>query len=420
MASFISDKRSGACDVNVTTIDDTPHKSLIFPTFNPGFGILMNKKDDIQADLIPGLFSASLTDTVLPYVHVRPVLQGPIGMRELLHENDQFVIKTTIGLHQVSDKCTPIPVAKVKPRASPSTDPLFTHETLFNPFMASPSAQEPWPTSSLTSKKQTTRHGLDDLCTAAAIVEGNEPARFFFDTETRYRQNSGEYYQAYATPRQRSSSYSTSRHRTPSARSDGFDTDTSTASLNSRRSHRYTPTAPRPGIGFGRVNVSHQRTNSDASVSSTLISEDDIPETTRYASVTTSVVSFHEAISQLIKPDVLDHLFPERNVVKADAEYLTNVPPPVKPAKITWSKTPPSRLDSNAQGYNLLTSFEVEVCELLRLVPNSYLAVREAMLRGQALNQGERVKKIECKRWFSMDVNKVGKLYDWFCELGWM
>lgn len=402
----------------VTTVAPNHQESI---KSNPGIGLLNVSKITSSTVTAPMLHATTTIESSFqaplqgPLVHL-----VPFGMHHLLH-SDQFLFQRTD--HPSKSQMPPnkgVDKPHVQVDNCPRPDSSLT---LVNSSLSMDSTSTtPWRTNSLSSKKQTPRHGLDDLCNAVAYVEGNEPVRFGFDTEERYRQNSAEYIQYFATPRKRSPSTSSFSHRrTPSARSDGFETDTSTNSRTSRstRSHPYS--APRPGIGFGRVNVRH-RTKSEASNSSTLISEaeQDIPETTtRYGSVTTSIVSFHEAMTQLIKPEVLDKFFPDRHVAKPDADYLTPVQHPAKYPKITWSKTPPSQLDPSAQGYHLLVPAEVEVCELLRLVPNSYLAVREAMLRGQA-QQSERIKKIDCKKWFAMDVNKVGKLYDWFCQLGWM
>ncbi|KXS10136.1 hypothetical protein M427DRAFT_139913 [Gonapodya prolifera JEL478] len=72
---------------------------------------------------------------------------------------------------------------------------------------------------------------------------------------------------------------------------------------------------------------------------------------------------------------------------------------------------PPSSLSS------LLSPEEIDACAVLRIRVEQYLHAKRVMVR-----QGRRgwFKKTAAKRWFRMDVNKTGKLYDWFVQLGWI
>lgn len=73
---------------------------------------------------------------------------------------------------------------------------------------------------------------------------------------------------------------------------------------------------------------------------------------------------------------------------------------------------------SQAPGASLLDEPEFELCSLLRLQPLQYFQSRETLLR----NYRERgfYKKSAAQKMLHIDVNKTGRLYDFFVKMSWM
>ncbi|KAJ3144654.1 Transcriptional adapter ada2 [Geranomyces variabilis] len=85
---------------------------------------------------------------------------------------------------------------------------------------------------------------------------------------------------------------------------------------------------------------------------------------------------------------------------------------------VTWNKGDALHIPANSPGYDLLSREEVRTCRTLRLVPESYLKIK-AILLGAREQRGA-FKKRDAQKWCRIDVNKTGKLYDWFSALGWL
>ncbi|KAI8823642.1 uncharacterized protein EV422DRAFT_521827 [Fimicolochytrium jonesii] len=82
---------------------------------------------------------------------------------------------------------------------------------------------------------------------------------------------------------------------------------------------------------------------------------------------------------------------------------------------VTWSKGDPLEIPESSAGYSQLTSEEVRTCRTLRLYPATYLQIKTTLLQAPP-----GFKKREAQKWCRVDVNKTGKLYDWFAALGWI
>ncbi|RKO87164.1 hypothetical protein BDK51DRAFT_51629 [Blyttiomyces helicus] len=76
--------------------------------------------------------------------------------------------------------------------------------------------------------------------------------------------------------------------------------------------------------------------------------------------------------------------------------------------------------------YDVLAPAEVMTCCALRIQPELYLQIKERILSEVPKS---RFKKVDTKKWFRIDVNKVGEgsrpgqigvIYDWFRFLGWI
>lgn len=73
---------------------------------------------------------------------------------------------------------------------------------------------------------------------------------------------------------------------------------------------------------------------------------------------------------------------------------------------------------SGAPGASLLSEQEFELCSLLRLQPLQYFQSRDTLLR----NYRERgfYRKSAAQKMLHIDVNKTGRLYDFFVKMAWM
>lgn len=77
----------------------------------------------------------------------------------------------------------------------------------------------------------------------------------------------------------------------------------------------------------------------------------------------------------------------------------------------TWNKGDPIKYGPEDEYFDVLTKDEVKLCETIRLAPKLYLFVKDTMLSYK--EEHGYFKKLEAKKWFRLDVNKTGKVYDW-------
>lgn len=78
----------------------------------------------------------------------------------------------------------------------------------------------------------------------------------------------------------------------------------------------------------------------------------------------------------------------------------------------------PLELSCEEEGFSELTPEELRTCQVLRLFPNQYFEMKMALL-GAWRTQGHYT-KTAAQKMCRVDVNKTGKLYDWFTSIGWM
>ncbi|KAI9142364.1 hypothetical protein BKA69DRAFT_1027557, partial [Paraphysoderma sedebokerense] len=80
-------------------------------------------------------------------------------------------------------------------------------------------------------------------------------------------------------------------------------------------------------------------------------------------------------------------------------------------------RRPANPLDiSNAESVHLLTEREQQLCSTLRILPKSYLAIKETLIR-EYTRLGT-LKRRQARSLIKIDVNKTGKIYDFFLEMG--
>ncbi|KAF9583553.1 Transcriptional adapter ada2, partial [Lunasporangiospora selenospora] len=90
---------------------------------------------------------------------------------------------------------------------------------------------------------------------------------------------------------------------------------------------------------------------------------------------------------------------------------------PAKPAPPVRKPANPLNIE-NAEGIHLLTVPEQKLCSTLRILPKPYMIIKEQLLKEHARQGG--LKRRQAREMIKIDVNKTGKIYDFFVELGWI
>lgn len=99
---------------------------------------------------------------------------------------------------------------------------------------------------------------------------------------------------------------------------------------------------------------------------------------------------------------------------------VTAVPHRPKFSMPALSNVTPLKLESeHAPDLHLLTQDEKELCTLLRLMPKSYIAIKDNVLR-EASKHGGYLKKKTVKEICRIDATKGGRIFDFFVHSGWM
>lgn len=90
-------------------------------------------------------------------------------------------------------------------------------------------------------------------------------------------------------------------------------------------------------------------------------------------------------------------------------------PSPAKP-KQSYSPQP---LDiSNCEGVEHLTTSEQALCSTLRILPRAYMFIKQTLIR--EFEKRGTLKRRDARSLIRIDVNKLGKVYDFFVSKGWL
>lgn len=73
---------------------------------------------------------------------------------------------------------------------------------------------------------------------------------------------------------------------------------------------------------------------------------------------------------------------------------------------------------SNTEGRDLLSPREQELCCHLRLAPRVYLTIKDNLL--SEYHKHGNLKRAKARQMVKIDVNKTGKVYDFFVLSGWI
>ncbi|KAI9835230.1 MAG: Transcriptional adapter ada2 [Sclerophora amabilis] len=75
--------------------------------------------------------------------------------------------------------------------------------------------------------------------------------------------------------------------------------------------------------------------------------------------------------------------------------------------------------NENAADLHLLTKEEQQLCSTLRIYPKPYLVMKEHLMK-EAMKQGGTLKKKSAREICKIDVNKCGRIFDFFVHAGWI
>ena len=101
---------------------------------------------------------------------------------------------------------------------------------------------------------------------------------------------------------------------------------------------------------------------------------------------------------------------------KFQAQPLPNTTP-FKFTNIEATDPPPN--STRVEDLNILSEDEKEICSQLRIMPRSYTAIKDAIIR-EAIRQGGSMKKKAAKEVARIDGQKGGRLFDFFVHSGWV
>jgi len=98
-------------------------------------------------------------------------------------------------------------------------------------------------------------------------------------------------------------------------------------------------------------------------------------------------------------------------------------PAPFTKAKFTFRPLPntvPLKFGKEAiADLQLLTPEERELCSMLRIMPKSYISIKDKLLQEALMNGGTLSKKV-AKQICRIDVNKAGQIFEFFVHCGWI
>lgn len=84
------------------------------------------------------------------------------------------------------------------------------------------------------------------------------------------------------------------------------------------------------------------------------------------------------------------------------------------------SRKPSASLDvSGSEAYELLSPQEQILCSNLRILPRAYLVIKETLI-SEFQKSGGSLKKRGARGLVKIDVNKTGKVWDFFVSMGWL
>lgn len=99
------------------------------------------------------------------------------------------------------------------------------------------------------------------------------------------------------------------------------------------------------------------------------------------------------------------------------SQAAASASPAPKPPLVRRSLGSPLDI-SDAEGVELLSSSERNLCSILRLLPKLYLSIKETLIA--AYHKHGHLKRAQARGLIKIDVNKTSKIYDFFISSGWI
>lgn len=122
-----------------------------------------------------------------------------------------------------------------------------------------------------------------------------------------------------------------------------------------------------------------------------------------------SAASDEASLTTIIRPSTLD---------TADGRSYTGAALPPKPAVATRRFISVPLDITDAEGFELLNPSERNLCSVLRLLPKTYLNVKETLIA--AYYKHGYLKRAQARSMIKIDVNKTSRIYDFFVTAGWV
>ncbi|KAA6414899.1 MAG: transcriptional adapter 2 [Lasallia pustulata] len=131
------------------------------------------------------------------------------------------------------------------------------------------------------------------------------------------------------------------------------------------------------------------------------------------------------ATTALTAPELPERLKPP--VVNAPKGPLTNgtANGALTPSKANYVVPPlasngsPRLTNENATDLHLLTKEEVELCNVLRIMPKPYLVIKESLLK-EAMKTGGMLKRKAAREVAKIDATKSGRIFEFLADSGWI
>ncbi|KAI9207154.1 uncharacterized protein BJ171DRAFT_292331 [Polychytrium aggregatum] len=158
--------------------------------------------------------------------------------------------------------------------------------------------------------------------------------------------------------------------------------------------------------------------------------KDKLARTTSYKTMTRDLFldrtpSRHSARSRVDDIKGESFLVPSRTGTPARGNSVPGSPnaalvPPAQSPTSAAGRRPATPLDITAsEGVDLLTPPEKALCSHLRILPKAYMVIKETILREYEARNGK-LKKRQARELIKIDVNKTGKIFDFFVDNGWI
>ena len=101
-------------------------------------------------------------------------------------------------------------------------------------------------------------------------------------------------------------------------------------------------------------------------------------------------------------------------------ESTPNLPPNHPNVNPKQPRKPANPLNiSNAADFHLLSPSEQTLCSQLRILPKSYLVIKETLFR-ELLRTGGTLRKRQARELIKIDVNKTARIFEFFQQQGWL